>query len=271
MHIEEKALAHWIDYFYGYGSWQAKFWFVAYEEGGGDQPEEVADKVNYFLKTHSEKTPALCNIRELFKQVRFSIDGPKADLFHTLHDYRFGKNSVQHSIWQNIMGFVCGYENRDFPDPVDYQRHHFASMSSNEALIKLYPLPAHNHAWYYSWLDMPSLPFLRKRSLYDEHVFPSRISTILSNLRTYKPAVVLMYGMNNVNRLKESTVKHFPDAKFKSIKAVGRKIPQHHLADVDGTRIVITTQIPALRHNRIETGFDWNEFGRMLGSRSDNA
>ncbi len=46
MLIEEKALKHWIDHFYGYGSWQARFWFVGYEESGGDVPEEVAEKLS---------------------------------------------------------------------------------------------------------------------------------------------------------------------------------------------------------------------------------
>jgi len=30
--------------------------------------------------------------------------------------------------------------------------------------------------------------------------------------------------------------------------------------------MLITTQIPALRHNRIETGFDWGEFGKKVKS-----
>jgi hypothetical protein len=48
MLIDEKPLTYWIDNFYGYGSWQARFWFVGYEESGGDAPEEVAEKINYF-------------------------------------------------------------------------------------------------------------------------------------------------------------------------------------------------------------------------------
>jgi hypothetical protein len=58
----------------------------------------------------------------------------------------------------------------------------------------------------------------------------------------------------------------FPDARFKMIKATKQQIPQHHLADFNGTKMLITTQIPALRHNRIETGFDWQEFGKLAVS-----
>ena len=39
MLIEGQALEYWIDNFYGYGSWHAKLWFVAYEESGGDLPD----------------------------------------------------------------------------------------------------------------------------------------------------------------------------------------------------------------------------------------
>jgi hypothetical protein len=88
--------------------------------------------------------------------------------------------------------------------------------------------------------------------------------TILSNISTYKPMVVLMYGMDNINALKRSVQTFFHGAKFKMIKAVKEEIPQHHRADLDATTILITTQIRALRHKRVETGFDWEEFGRRV-------
>src|SRR5687768_7152254 len=63
MLIEERQLQHWIDNFYGYGSWQAGIWFIGYEEGGGDLPEEVAEKFNYFFAHHgSSSQPTLCDI-----------------------------------------------------------------------------------------------------------------------------------------------------------------------------------------------------------------
>ena len=73
-----------------------------------------------------------------------------------------------------------------------------------------------------------------------------------------------MYGMEDINTLKKQVQDFFPDAQFKMIKATKLKIPQHHLSDLDGTTMLITTQIPALRHNRVETGFDWFELGRMV-------
>jgi len=88
--------------------------------------------------------------------------------------------------------------------------------------------------------------------------------TILHGISIYKPEVVLMYGMDNINSLRKSVHKHFDAAKFKMVKAVKRQIPQHHRADFNGTTLLITTQIPALRHNRIETGFDWYEFGKLV-------
>jgi hypothetical protein len=91
-----------------------------------------------------------------------------------------------------------------------------------------------------------------------------RIQAILSNIRAYRPEVVLMYGMDNINTLKKSIQVFFHDAKFNMIKATKRQIPQHHRADLNGTTLLITTQIPALRHNRIETGFDWEEFGKRV-------
>lgn len=266
MLIREEALTHWVENFYGYGSWQAKLWFVAHEEGSGDLPQEVADKFNYFYHNHAPGTPpGLCDIRDMYKQVCFSVTGPRADLFTNLHDYRFGKHAVLHGWWKNIIAFAHGYRNESSPDLLRYQQKELALPSKKrEAMIRLFPLPAHNHAWYYSWLDMPKLTYLRTRAEYQEHVHENRIQTILEQMKRHQPEVVVMYGMENINRLKKSVQDQFPKAKFKIIKAIARQIPQHHRADLDGTILILTTQIPALRHNRVETGFDWGEFGRSI-------
>jgi hypothetical protein len=95
-------------------------------------------------------------------------------------------------------------------------------------------------------------------------VYPNRMGSLLQSIRKYKPELVLMYGMNNINTLKESVQEVFPDLKFKMEKAVKLKVPQHHRGDANGTTLLITTQIPTLRHGRVETGFDWEEFGKVV-------
>lgn len=266
MLIEEKPLRHWIQNFYGYGSWRARFWFIAHEEGGGDLPEEVADKLNYFYKSHPKPDEGLCDIRDVYKNTAIRWEGGKANAFGNLYEYRFGANAIQHGVWKNLIAFVHGYKNENVRDVLAYQKESFASPAAlNEALIRLYPLPSpHNHGWYYSWLDLPQFPFLKSRTQYEEHVFQQRMRQILSNIGLHKPEVVLMYGMNNINTLKKSIVEYFDGVKFTMVKAIQQQIPQHHHAVVNGTLMLITTQIPALRHNRIETGFDWVEFGKNV-------
>lgn len=267
MIIKDYALNHWIHNFYGYGSWDAKMWFIAYEEGGGEVPEEVAEKIEYFYKTHADENGAsLCDVRDLSKNVRIHWEGPKAGIFNNRFEYRFGTSAVQHGVWKNLIAFAHGYHNKKVPDLLEYQKLRFASSElKNECLIQLYPLPSpHNHAWYYSWLDMPELPFLKSRSLYEQEVYANRIRTILSQMQARKPEVVLMYGMNNINILKQSVKDFFSGADFKLVKATKLVTPQYHITDVNGTTLLITTQIPALRHNRIETGFEWEEFGKSI-------
>ncbi|MEQ8364314.1 MAG: hypothetical protein RH948_15680 [Cyclobacteriaceae bacterium] len=266
MLIKEDALKYWIDHFYGYGSWQAKFWFVAYEEGGGDVPQEVADKLDYFYNIHTSDHPDLCDIHALYKKVGFTISGPRANLFTNLFDYRFGEHAVQHGTWKNIIAFVHGFENKALPDLLAYQQNVLASVTGkSEALLRFYPLPAHNHAWYYNWLDMPGLPFLKSRADYQEHMLTNRMNHILLNIKTYKPKVVLMYEMNNIDRLKKLVKAFYPGTQFKMIKAIPRQIPQYHRTDLPDTTLMITTQRPALRHNRVETGFDWEDVGKLVG------
>lgn len=263
MLIQEKSLQHWIDHFYGYGSWQAKFWFVGYEESGGDLPEEVAEKLNYFDRAHATATqPVLCDIRELYRNIAFRVEGPRAKLFSTFYDHRFDKHAVQHGFWKNMAAFVYGYKNKKLPDLLEYQRKSFAT--TQEALIQLYPLPAHNHAWYYAWLDLPQLPYLKTRVAYEASVYDKRIQSILKSIEQHKPELVVMYGMENINALKASVQDFFPDVKFKTAKAIKHVVPPYHRADFDGTTLLITTQIPGLRHRRVETGFDWYEFGKTV-------
>ena len=265
MLIDDKALKHWIDNFYGYGSWHARFWFVAYEEGGADTPEELADRLNYFYKLQNFDAPGLCDIRELYRHVTFRVEGPRAGKFANLFDYRFGNLATLHGLWKNLIAFVHGYQNEQFPDLITYQINSFASPSlPNEAMIPLYPLPAHDHAWYYAWLDLPQFAFLKRRSLYQSYVYPGRMRTILENIRMHKPEVVLMYGMDNVNQLKKSVEEFFHVSGFKMIKGIKRQRPQHHRLEFNGTLLLITTQVPALKHRRIETGFDWYDFGKSV-------
>jgi len=267
MLINEKPLQHWINHFYGYGSWDAKIWFVAYEEGGGDLPEEVAEKLNYFYSTHSQtEQPTLCDIRELFRRVTFEVEGPRAELFKTLHGYRFDTNAILHGVWRNLISFVYGFKGEHPSDRLEYQKKIFASaIAKREALIQLYPLPSpHDHAWYYSWLDLPQFCFLRRRSTYEEKIYPQRIQTILSHIHLHHPEVVIMYGMSNINGLKKSVQDYYPSAKFKMVKGTKLAIPQHHIARLNDTTLVITTQMPALKHNRAETGYDWEAFGKSI-------
>ena len=269
MLIEDKMLKHWIDNFYGYGSWHARFWFVSYEESGADIPEEVADRLNYFYNLQESNSLGLCDIRELYRHVAFRVEGRRAEKFANLYDYRFGSHATLHGLWKNLIAFVHGFSNEQLPDLITYQISSFASPSPpNEAMIPLYPLPAHDHAWYYAWLDLPQFPFLKRRSLYQDYVYPVRMHTILENISRYRPEVVLMYGMDNINLLKKSAEEFFHVADFKMVRGIKRQTPQYHWMEFNGTLLLITTQIPALKHKRIETGFDWYKFGKLVKTTS---
>jgi len=265
MLIEEKKLQYWIDNFYGYGSWSAPFWFIGYEESGGDVPEEVADKINYFQKEHPVPGE-LCDLRDLYRHVAIRWEGPKSEKFKNRFEFRFGPEAVQHGVWKNLIKLIHGYKEKKLPDLIAYQKTSFVTKSKPDAaLIPFYPLPSpHGHSWYYSWLDITSMQFLKTRSQYEDHVYAHRIRTIMEMIARHKPEIVLMYGMNNINTLKASVQEFMPGARFTMVKAEKLVTPQYHRAELGDTKLLITTQIPALRHNRVETGFDWEEFGRKL-------
>lgn len=263
MIIQENPLRHWINHFYGYGSWQSKIWFIAYEDGGGDLPEEVAEKLNYFYTSCPDVSgPALVDIRKFYRQFSFHWNGPKAGEYKNHYEYRFGANAIQNGVWKNLIAFAHGFRNSILPDLLEYQKHAFAK---HEALIKLFPMPSpHHHAWYYSWLDAPKFPFLKRREQYESQLFGPRLKNILHYIVTHKPELVLMYGMNNIKAIKDVVLQFLPGVSFTSYKAIKLQIPQYHHAYLNDTQLLITTQIPALRHNRIETGFDWYKFGQSV-------
>jgi len=263
MLIEEQKLEHWIRTFYGFGSYNAPVWFIGYEESGGDLPEDVAERLNYFFNLGPQNEQQLCDLRDLYKNVAFRSDGQRTKLFKTLYDFRFGNRAVLHGVWKNLIAFTHGYKDMNLPDLLIYQKEHFTLV--NEALIQLYPLPSpHNHAWYYSWLDLPQKSFLTTRKVYEEHLYARRIQTILEKVNEYKPEVVLMFGMNNINALKRSLQDFFGGVEFKMVKGIKLQTPQYHRTDVSNTTFIITTQMPALKHNRIETGFDWERLGKEI-------
>ncbi len=264
MSINAASLRHWIDNFYGYGRWEAPIWFISHEDGGGDLPEEVSEKLDYFQSTHqSSAAPTLCDIREVYKHSTYRYEGPNPANYLNLFDFRFGSRAKVNGVWRNLIAFVHAYHGKPGSDALEYQKKSFASH--DVALIKLLPLPSPNsHAWYYSWLDMPEFPFLKSRMRYEEHLYPTRIKKLLENIVRHKPELVLMYGMGAINLIKKLVTDLSPQVKFNMVKSVKLRTPQHHRAEINGTMLLLTTQIPALRHNRAETGFDWYEFGKSL-------
>lgn len=112
------------------------------------------------------------------------------------------------------------------------------------------------------------MPYLRSRQEYQDHVYQSRIETILEMVKARKPELVLMYGMSNINSLKASILASFPNTQFALSKATKLKLPQYHFANLGDTKLVVTTQIPTLRHHRVETGYDWELFGKRLSGRN---
>lgn len=262
MLVDDRLLNHWINHFYGYGSWDADLWLIGYEEGGGDLPEEVAEKIGYFNQHHAGPDAHLCDIRALYQQVT-ALEENKANAHANLFDYRFGDKAVLHNGWKNLVAFGHGYAGKKLPNALSYQKSRMATET--EALISLLPLPSpHNHAWYYSWLDLPHSQFLKSRSQYEARVLPGRIQTIMQRIQSHQPGCALMYGMKNIQVIKESVKTFFPKVKFKTAKAIPLQIPQHHVAKLGATVLVITTQLPTLRHNRVETGFDWERFGKLV-------
>ena|ERR1043165_4315351 len=89
-------------------------WFIGHEESGGDVPEEVAEKTNYFYKVHAPTNATLCDILELYRQVAVRRNDSKAGLFTNRCEFRFGKNALQNGFGKISLYFSMAIETRNF-------------------------------------------------------------------------------------------------------------------------------------------------------------
>lgn len=126
--VDPELLKRWCSRFFGYGSWDAPYWFIGLEEGGVDSPEEFQTRLDAW---HNGGEPSLLDLDLFHKAIgRSEHTEPDAKLQPT---------------WRPLLRALFrlkGLRNFDNDALRAYQIQWLGRVDGETALLELSPLPA---------------------------------------------------------------------------------------------------------------------------------
>jgi hypothetical protein len=174
--IDPVLLEDFMRRFFGYGSWDAKLWFVGMEEGGGECMEEIERRFAAW-----DRSDDLADAREYHAGiggVRWFDQRPKIQ-----------------STWGKLIRVALAASGRetDTESVRRYQRDAFGRHGGEMAVIELLPLPSPSTSnWLYESFGIPAIS---TRDRYRDGVRPQRIKAIRERIEKHRPALVVFYGI----------------------------------------------------------------------------
>ena len=175
--IDPDDLRAFMRGFYGYGSYQARYWFIGQEEGGASSVTELTRRVDLW------SARGRCEVDDLhafLQGLKFTkwIDAPP-------------KRQVT---WARLVQILLTAEGRPCAkeDMLRYQAEELGRSHGETLIAELMPLPARNlRTWYGNELNLPEL---RSRREYMTAVRPHRIAHLKEKISEYQPEIVIFYG-----------------------------------------------------------------------------
>jgi len=244
-------LEHYLDNFYGYGSWDSKAWFIGKEEGGGNEMSVCFRKVVNFNNFDINKNDLL-DLRDYHLTLSNNDSKwflPPFPLQGTWKLYLF--------LLMNNVDFINTKSKKD------YQAYKFARNKENNcitdrkcALIELLPLPNpyDDNEWPNRWplweqevLDHDRTLLSLNKDEYRENYIPPRIRHICTQIKKYKPKNIIcpIGGANSIYRTYlEDLVRCIDKSNIKpgwvDILHFDGKRSMYFDINNGGTRIIIT-------------------------------
>jgi len=178
MSLNDSLLQDFMTTFYGSGNYFGDYWFVGMEEGGGNDLDQVANRLNAWITLGKTE---LVDIHE----------------FHLIIDYpQYFNDPVKlQKTWMQQARIVLAAKGlpSSTSDVRVYQRDKIGRKTNETCLLELLPLPSPStKAWnYHLWSD---LPFLKDRTTYRSYCAPWRMEHIRSRINEYKPKAVVFMG-----------------------------------------------------------------------------
>jgi hypothetical protein len=236
--FNNQLLEAYIGGFYGYGSYGAEFWFIGMEEGGGGSREQIGRRLDAW-DTRGRKE--LDDVVEYHREVGYNTK-------------RFDERPKLGKTWSKLIRVLLSSRGYDPSQEQvrDYQKNRLARKNSDSCLVELLPLPSPGtNLWLY--YGESTLPFLKDRKTYKEHVRPLRVAHLRRRIEEHQPRVVVFYSLTYLRYWEE---------------VAGMNL---HPAQPDGTRvgtagrtIFVVTRHPVARG---VTNEYFHAVGRMIGSQ----
>src|ERR1700721_728273 len=139
-----------LDYcqnFYGYGSWDSKFWFIGMEEGGKGSATEsaISQRLELWHKRGRKDAEAS---HEFYNELGYAMQW-------------FGSKPKLQTTWKQLIRILL--HSKKMPVTNDliriYQSERWGRYECEAAIFEMFALPAGNsQAWPYS--DFTNVPFL---------------------------------------------------------------------------------------------------------------
>jgi hypothetical protein len=150
---------------YGYGRWEAPYWFIGPEQGQAlHEHDDLEARCEAWLTLGGGELSDCQAFSYLIREKRWHRETP-----------------MLQNTWRRLMLLLMAFLQRptDNENLKTYQRDRWGRTNDETCVIELSGLPANN-------FDVP-----RERGLFR----PERISVICERMRTYKPELVVIYGV----------------------------------------------------------------------------
>jgi len=176
--FDDSLLADCADSFYGYGNYNARYWFIGMEEGGGLVAQINARLEAWRLRGHRE-VEDLCSFHEAFGMVKF-----------------FQAPAVLQPTWNKLIRVVLSATDR--PTKIEsvreYQHKQLGSSCGETCLLELLPIPspAIGAALFAKLLQLLNFP---THEQYKQHYMRLRAAHIAQRIACHRPRVVMFYGV----------------------------------------------------------------------------
>ena len=176
--LNDQLLEAFMNGFYGFGNYQAQYWFVGMEEGGGNTLDAISRQLDIWDGWGRKE---LIDVAEYAREMNITR--------------WYGERPKLQPTWKHLIRIFLTAEGKsvDAETMRQYQKNLWGTEEGNTCLLELLPLPAPSiSSWLYG--EISTLPYLASRKTYREYVMPLRIAHLKNRIMQYQPKAVVLYG-----------------------------------------------------------------------------
>ena len=128
---------------FGYGRWDAPFWFIGPEQGMSDDPDEMAFRCKAWW--NCGKFLELDDCIDFHRRLE-NLRPPKRNKKEKRIDDWHGETPNTQKTWSRLIQFLIGFGAHGVTDHIEYQKHHWGTHAGQTCVAELSGLAAHDFA-----------------------------------------------------------------------------------------------------------------------------